>query len=137
MYGSAAAGIGDEGACVLAAHPLLAGLTGLDLGDDKIGDVGLRALAEARLGAPRESWLRGNPIDALGIAPLAGAPHLRRLERLHLSGGALPSEAIGPLVRAPWSSSLRRLVLGPGGAHERMEPAPRELSAVAPELQID
>lgn len=97
---------------MLAANPRL------DLGADPIGGVGLRALAEARLGAPRELWFRDDPIVAVKLAALAGAPHLGRIERLHVGGGALSPGAIRPLVRAPWLSSSQRLVLDSGDARE-------------------
>jgi hypothetical protein len=98
---------------VLAGHPRL------EIGDHESGDVESRALAEARLGALMELRLRGNPTGAVGIAALAGAPHLRRIERLHIGGEALP---IDLLVRAPCLGSLRRLVLDSIDARDRLEP---------------
>lgn len=131
------AGLGDEGARTLAGAPVLAGLTGLDLSGNEIGDEGLRALATARMDALAELWFSGNPIGAAGVAALAAAPHLRRLVRLHLQSRQLLSEQLYPLVGAPWLSSLHRLHVGASFAPDGLfEPTVSELQAVAPELQV-
>jgi Ran GTPase-activating protein (RanGAP) involved in mRNA processing and transport len=129
-------GITDAGVRTLAGAPLLAGLAGLDLSSNKIGDEGLRALAAGRLEALTELWCNGIAFGAPGIAALAAAPLLRRLVRLHLNGPRLLSEELCFLARAPWLSSLQQLRCGGGYEPEEFEPAGSELHAAAPDLQI-
>ncbi|WAS97393.1 hypothetical protein [Nannocystis punicea] len=131
-----AGGITDEGVRLLAGAPLLAGLAGLDINRNKIGDAGMRALAAGRLDALTELWCAGHALSAAGVAALAAAPHLRRLARLHLDSPRLSSEELRPLVRAPWLSSLHQLRCGARCYPEDFEPALSELHAVAPDLQI-
>ncbi len=79
--------IGDGGAALLAASPLLGRLTSLCLGNSQVGDDGAAALAES----PHAAGLEGlhlycTDIGGRGALALAGSPHLGGLKALSLMG---------------------------------------------------
>jgi Ran GTPase-activating protein (RanGAP) involved in mRNA processing and transport len=83
----------------MAESPHLAGLTALDLRNNRINDEGLQALAEsphlANLSVLR---LGGNVFQDAGAQALASSAHLRRLAVLDLSGNGIGGPGLEALA---------------------------------------
>ena len=97
--------IGPQGAGALAG----AGLSELELGHNRLGDAGARALAEAT--GLRSLGLANNGLTDEGAAALARAPALASLRRLSLSENPIGREGLSALFSAPSLRGLTALEL--------------------------
>lgn len=111
--------IGDEGAEILAASPLLKGLKRLELGWNGLGPRGVTALLSSpHLTAIEELDLSGNTLGGEWVATLgAGCP--LRFRSLLLNGVALDGEAVALLADAPAIEGLRELALNENPISDR------------------
>lgn len=79
----------DQGVRLLAQSPYLTNVEGLNLSSTAVGDAGLRALAACpSLRNLRELFLCDNRITRSGLRALAGSPLMNRLETLSLRSNA-------------------------------------------------
>ncbi|MBX9580191.1 MAG: TIGR02996 domain-containing protein [Gemmataceae bacterium] len=95
----------------LLASPALAGVEVLDLGDNRLGPDGVRALAAAEPPALRALHLMGCRVDERGVGALAGSGLMVGLRVLNLNGNQLGPAAAKALAAAPAVAGLRTLDL--------------------------
>src|SRR5262249_48867920 len=93
----------DECAARLAASPRLAGLVELNLRNNRLTPVALRALAASphltRLG--RLDLSENEAVDDAGVAALAGSPNLAAVEGLNLERTGVSGDGGAGLARRP------------------------------------
>ena len=100
----------SAGALALAASPVLASLTKLDISNNKIGDTGVAAL----VGSPKARNLRELDVSECKIGPagiivIAQSPHLANLRELWLSSNNIDLPGAGARrVAAPRHADLAR-----------------------------
>jgi uncharacterized protein (TIGR02996 family) len=114
-----------DGAATLLSSPHLGGLARLDLSHDpRIGQGGLEVLAAAgHLRGLRELKLACTFPTAEGVAALAAAPHLARLEHLNLHGNRNPLAIGAEGARALADSSHLGRLAGFSLAYNDIGPA--------------
>jgi uncharacterized protein (TIGR02996 family) len=99
-------------------HPLLAGVSALDLSGCNLGNKHIRALTRAKLANLVRLVLRGDPadggvaLDASGAKALAKAPCLHRLTHLDLTANSVGPEVVHALAASPHVGRLTHLELG-------------------------
>ena len=97
----------------LAACPLLARLTALDLGCNHLTDQAVRTLTTSpHLASLTELMLHQNDIGPAGIQALAAWPQLARITTLDLSLNHFHGTDLTALFRSPHLTALTRLHLG-------------------------
>lgn len=106
--------LGPAGAGLLFADPdAWQTLRALDLSANEIGDPGVLALAQARLGELRWLNLSSNDsehqLTAAAARALAGAPDLGNLRTLNLHGHPVGADGVAALLHAPGLRGLREL----------------------------
>ncbi len=108
--------IDAEGARALANSPYLAQLTSLNLGGNSIGDTGLQALASSpHLANLKSLELDGNEISASGARALASSSHLRQLTSLNLNSNRIGDAGLQALAGSRSLAGLRSLDIGGNG----------------------
>jgi uncharacterized protein (TIGR02996 family) len=105
-------GLGDEGAAALAASPFLGGLRALVLHHCGVGPAGGRALAGAAFAGLERLNLGANDLDDEGVAALAAAPRLAGLRNLGLGANNLGRPAAAALAASPHLRRLEEVNLG-------------------------
>jgi uncharacterized protein (TIGR02996 family) len=96
----------------LAACPLLARLSGLDLAGNKLREAEVRSLLSPRLSGLRRLDLSDNLLGANGVRALATSPHLAGLRRLALRGALVSWPT--PKGEEVFTDEARRLEGGRG-----------------------
>jgi uncharacterized protein (TIGR02996 family) len=95
----------------LLASPALSAVEELDLSDNNLGPVAVRALAAASLPHLRSLQLMRTRPEEDGVRALASAGFLRELRSLTLGGNNLPAGSAAVLARTPAVANLRVLNL--------------------------
>lgn len=114
-------GLGESAAVALASSPIVAHLSGLDLGygsthPNRIGAVGAAALAgSASFRALRRLILDYNDIGGDGLAALASSPHLDALRYLSLRSAAITDDGLRALAAGRAMPKLELLELSLDG----------------------
>src|SRR5262245_5295612 len=112
--------IRDEEAAALAASPRLAGLSVLDLQENRIGDAGAAALAASPHLAGLSSLNLGfNWVGDEGVAALAASPHPAGLSSPEPSGNSIGDEGAAALAASPHLARLSYLDLGRPGLNRQ------------------
>jgi uncharacterized protein (TIGR02996 family) len=114
-------GLGDDGVAVLVRSPYFGQLRELDLSFNLVTDAGVRDLATAdTLPSLRVLGLSHNElIGVLGAEALARSPHLQRLEALDLVSNDLDDTAVRWLVGRPGLPELVELKLADNRVGDR------------------
>jgi uncharacterized protein (TIGR02996 family) len=119
--------LGDDGMRLLADSPALVGLETLRLGDNALGDAGVAVLARSpHLAALKTLVLRDNAVGDGGAWELAHAPFLGRLTTLDLAGNEVGPSGINVL-----RSALRLPALTELEVADQRAPAGRRIRALA------
>jgi uncharacterized protein (TIGR02996 family) len=103
--------LGPQGVATLVSSPYLAQLTQLDLSDTGLADEGATVLAASRLPSLTALDLGMNQIRAAGAEVLARSPVLSNLDRLGLFENAVGDQGARALAAAPELARLTALDL--------------------------
>lgn len=106
--------LGDEGAAIIARSPRLQRLCALNVDGTGIGDLGATALGQCTSARLTDVDISNNPIATLGLANLVAGHALRRLRYFDRTR---PVDGAGVAAIVARLASLRRLCIGPLGAH--------------------